>query len=391
MQGGVRKRGKTWSYYFDIGLVEGKRKKKEKGGFKTKSEAQRSLNDAMYEYENGGYVAPKKTTLAEFSTNWLENYVKPLRKTTTYNRYGDLLRKYILTTIGYMNITDVQSQHIEKLLLDIRKKNQISGTTLQAIYTLINTIMNRALKLKVIKDNPCKYVERPRRDKYTPDTLEVEDIHLLFDVLDLTDRYDYIFSIALKITLELGLRRGELGGLCWEDVNFKDNIISIKNNLIYTNGHVQITTPKTLESTRNIYISDSLLEVLKKLKLKQNEDRLKYGEFYEVNIFENKEYNLIMRWESGKYVHPMYYTNKITKTLKKAGVNKNIRFHDLRHTNATLLLSQGVDFKVIQTRLGHKDINTTLNIYSHVNKEMQKNATEKLNNILDDKMVAKQK
>ena len=89
-----------------------------------------------------------------------------------------------------------------------------------------------------------------------------------------------------------------------------------------------------------------------------------------------------MTWEDGKYIQPNYYSHRFRKILKKLNFDKPVRFHDLRHTNATLLLSQGVDFKVIQTRLGHSDINTTLNIYSHVNMEMQKDATKKLNKIL---------
>ncbi|WP_308463866.1 tyrosine-type recombinase/integrase [Clostridium botulinum] len=83
------------------------------------------------------------------------------------------------------------------------------------------------------------------------------------------------------------------------------------------------------------------------------------------------------------YIHQIYYTNKLTKVIKKAKIDKKVGFHDLRHTNAMLLLSQGVDFKVMQKRLGHEDINTTLNTYSHVNKTIQKNATDKLNSILD--------
>ena len=86
-----------------------------------------------------------------------------------------------------------------------------------------------------------------------------------------------------------------------------------------------------------------------------------------------------MCWSTGKNIHPMYYTNKLPKLFKSCNINKNIRFHDLRHTNATLFLEQGVNSKVVQERLGHKDISTTLNIYSHVNKEMQKDATNKLN------------
>lgn len=243
--------------------------------------------------------------------------------------------------------------------------------------------MNRALHLKLIKDNPCKYVERPKRDKFTPDTLEIEEIEQLFNVLDLNNNYDYMFFIALKVALELGLRRGELGGLEWSDIDFKENLITINNNLIYSNGHVLMSTPKTEESNRTIYVSDQILNILKELKQKQEENKNKYGEFYVLNTFDDKDYDLVMAWQNGKYIHPMYYLDKLKKVLKKAGINKDIRFHDLRHTNATLLISQGIDFKTVQNRLGHKDINTTLNIYSHVNKEMQKKATDKLSKILN--------
>jgi len=191
-----------------------------------------------------------------------------------------------------------------------------------------------------------------------------------------------MFNIALKITLELGLRRGELGGLEWKDLDYKNNLIHIRNNLIYTNGYVRMETPKTVESERSIYISDDLLKLLEELKIEQEKDKAHCGEFYENNIFEATDYDLIMKWHSGKYIHPMYYTNKLKKVLTAASINKNVRFHDLRHTNATLLLQQGIDFKVIQERLGHSDIGTTMNIYSHVNKAMQKKATDKLSELL---------
>lgn len=119
------------------------------------------------------------------------------------------------------------------------------------------------------------------------------------------------------------------------------------------------------------------------MRINQYESKLNYGEFYEKNIFKGVEYDLIMKWRSGKYIHPMYYTNKLKKVLTAANINKNVRFHDLRHTNATLLLQQGVDFKVIQDRLGHSDISTTMNIYSHVNKDMQKKATDRLSKLIN--------
>lgn len=385
MRGSVRKRGKTYSYYFDI-VVNGERKKKEKGGFKSGKEAETELNKAIYEYENNGYVEPKKITFLNFAMEWLEEYIKPMRKITTYNRYKELINKY-LSNIGAMNINEIEPINIEKLLLKIKKDNKtLSGSTLQSIYTILNTIMNRALRLKIVKDNPCKYVERPQREKFTPDTLSVEEIKKVFTVLDLQNEYDYIFNTALRLTLELGLRRGELSGLEWENIDFENNLVHVRNNLVYTNGYVRIETTKTKESTRDIYISDDMLNLLKELKAKQDKDKKDYGKFYEENKLSDndgvtRKYNFVFRWKYGKYVHPMFYTNKIKKVLKAAGINKSVRFHDLRHTNATLLLSQGVDFKTIQTRLGHKDINTTLNIYSHVNKQMQKKATEKFESL----------
>ena len=356
---------------------------KEKSGFKSKPIAERAMRDALYEYEHGNYIEPKKIILTQFALDWVENYIKPLRKITTYNRYKELINKYLSPAIGHINIVDIQPIHIEKMLLAIKKKNSIGSSTLQAVYTITNTIMNRALKLKLIRDNPCKYVERPKRTNFKPDILDVDEIPKLYNALDLTDMYDYMFHIALRLTLELGLRRGELGGLEWKDINFKANTITIENNLIYTNGHVYMVKPKTDESNRSLYISDEALNLLKKLHKKQSKNKLKYGDFYtKKNIFNKKGYDFVMVWQDGKYIHPMYYLNKLKKVLKKAGINKNIRFHDLRHTNATLLLQEGNDLKVVQERLGHKDISTTANIYSHVNKQMQKQATDSISKLI---------
>lgn len=386
MKGGVRKRGKTWSYYFYIGEINGKKKMKEKSGFKSKPIAERAMRDALYEYEHGNYIEPKKIILTQFALDWLENYIKPLRKITTYNRYKELINKYLSPAIGHINIVEIQPIHIEKMLLDIKKENTIGSSTLQAIYTITNTIMNRALKLKLIRDNPCKYIERPKRSNYKAEILDADEIPELYNVLNLSNIYDYMFHIALRMTLELGLRRGELGGLEWKDINFKDNTISIRNNLIYTEGHVYMIDPKTDDSNRIIYISDQNLDLLKQLQEKEYKNEKKYGKFYtKKNTFKDNDnkYDLVMVWQDGKYIHPMYYLNKLKKVLKKAKITKNVTFHNLRHTNATLLLQEGNDLKVIQERLGHKDISTTANIYSHVNKKMQKRATDSISKLID--------
>jgi integrase len=151
--------------------------------------------------------------------------------------------------------------------------------------------------------------------------LTVEEIKTVFTALDLQNEYDYIFNTALRLALELGLRRGELSGLEGENIDFENNLVHLRNNLVYPNGYVRIETTKTKESTRDIYISDDMLNLLKELKAKQENDKKDYGKSYEENKLSDndgaiRKYNFVFRWKYGKYVHPMFYTNKIKKVLK---------------------------------------------------------------------------
>ncbi|KGK87998.1 tyrosine-type recombinase/integrase [Clostridium sp. HMP27] len=380
MQGSVRKKGNKWYYSFEVPGEGGKRKRIERSGGNTKKEALEALNEAMYKYMNG-FVEPKKLTYDEYMNDWLENFVKENRKINTYERYKEIYKNNIKPYIGKYLLKDLKPLFVEKLLQNEKKKG-LSNSTVEAIYGVINTSLNRAVRLQIINDNVCKFVERPRRDKFKANTLTIDEFNLLLSDLNKNIYGDYIFKLALMTTMELGLRRGELGGLEWENIDFENNLVNIKNNLIYTNNSVELGTPKTEESERAIYISDELLEQLKKHKKVQALNKLHYGCLYEKNFFNNKEFDFVFTWEGGKFIHPNYYTLKFSRLIKRMGIEKKIRFHDLRHTNATLLLQQGIDFKVIQTRLGHSDINTTLNIYSHVTTDMQKSATEKLSNLL---------
>lgn len=340
MQGSVRKKGDRWYYSFELPSIDGKRKRIERCGGNTKKEALESLNEAIYKYANG-FVEPKKLTYDAYVTDWLEDYIKENRKINTYEKYKSLYLNKIKPHIGQYLLKDLKPILIEKLL-NAEKKKGLSNTTLESIYGVINSSLNRAVRLQLINDNMCKFIEKPKRNKYISNTLTVEEFTLLLSHLDSTNYGNYVFKLCLIVTLELGLRRGEVAGLEWSNIDFENKKIKINNNLIYTNTSVQVGTPKTIESERSISVSNDLLELFKTHKKKQNLNRL----------------------------------------VNNSGIDKKIRFHDLRHSNATLLLQEGVDFKVIQERLGHSDINTTLNIYSHVTDEMQKSATDKISNLI---------
>lgn len=380
MRGTVRKRGKSWSYIFDIGKVDGKRKQKEKGGFRTKKEAEKALQEAIINFDNG-FVDSLKCTVSEYIEDWLENFIKENRKINTYNRYKELFRLHIRDEVGSIKLNKLKPLHIDNLI-GLKKKEGLSGSTLQNIYGVINSSLNRAEKLRLIQNNPCRYVDRPKREKYKADVLTIEEIQFLFDKLNNGRYNDYIMYLVLNIELELGLRRGELAGLEWKHIDFNKNLVHVKNNMIFTNNDVRLDTPKTEDSERSLYISDNLKVLLKTHKKIQSQNRLKYKELYIENIFNGDIKNFILTWEDGKYIHPNYYTIRFKKILKKHNMNTKIRFHDLRHTNASLLLQNKVDFKVIQERLGHSIISTTMDLYAHVNIEMQKEATNKISNLL---------
>lgn len=382
MQGSVRKKGNRWYYSFEIPGEDGKRKRIERSGGNTKKEALDALNKAIYKYNNG-FIEPKKMTYGDYIDDWLENHIKVARKINTYNRYKELYKNNIKEYIGNILLKDLKVFHIEKVLLSAKKEG-LSNTTVQAIYNVINNSLNRAVKSQIISDNICKFVDRPKREKFVANTLTLDEFNLILNSLNLNNYGDYLFRLALLTTLELGLRRGEIAGLEWSNIDLENNLIHIENNLIYTNNSVELGTPKTNESERTLYISDFLVDELKKHKTNQKIKKLEYGSLHEENWFNNKKHEFVFTWDSGKYVHPNYYTLKFSRLIKKLNIQKKVRFHDLRHTNATLLRDQGVDFKIIQTRLGHADISTTLNIYSHVTTDMQKTATEKITNLMTD-------
>ncbi|BEP28780.1 tyrosine-type recombinase/integrase [Helicovermis profundi] len=386
MTGYVRKRGKKWCYCFDIGDINGKRKRIERIGGNTKRECEISLRNALNEYDTG-YIEPNKTSINDYLSDWLENHIKVNRKINTYNRYQSILKNNILPIIGTINIKDLKPIHIDNML-SIAKKNNLSNTTLQHIYAVLNSALNKAVKLRLLNNNPCEYIERPKRDNFNPNVLSVDEFYNLLKLLNIEKYNDYIFSIALHMVLELGLRRGELSGIEWCNINFDESTISIKNNLIYSHGKTYLTTPKTNDSERVLYISKDLCKLLKEHKKIQLLNKLKYGSHYIKNFYNDQQFDFIMTWEKGNNLHPMYFSNKFSKLMKASSIDKKVRFHDLRHTNATLLLSQGVDFKTIQIRLGHSDINTTLNIYSHVNLEMQKKAVNKLTTLFNGDKLA---
>lgn len=383
-KGSIRQRGKKWYYrFFEDGKVI------ERCGGDKKEDALKALNEELNR-KYKGYTRPEETKLKDYLNMWLENYILDEKSENTYDKYNKVITNKIIPSIGDIRLCNLKAIHVDKFLRDLKKskikkgKNicHLSGTTIQMYYGILNAALNRAVKLQMIIENPCKYIDTPKRNKYKASILTLQEFRLIYNSLNDTLFEDYIFKLALDISIETGLRRGELCGLTWDSINFEDNFIDINKALIRIENQYSISKLKTEGSYRTIPISDELAQKLKKHKTIQSSNKLKYGEFYKKVIFNKISYDLIFRHENGDYIIPSTFLQRLKRLCRYNKIDKNIRWHDLRHTNATYLIESGVNLKVVQDRLGHSLMQTTADTYSHVTKKMNREATTKLTSLI---------
>lgn len=411
MTGGVRKRGNTWSYYFDLGKIDGKRKKREKGGFPTKKEAAAALAKAINEYNNAGSVTePSEITVTDYLNYWFDNYCKMQLKYNTQVGYMQIIRNRLIPAFGHYKLKALTpaciQEYANKLKLEGLAKNTVVG-----IISTLSCALNYAVEpLHYIPYNPCDRIKYP---KYSNDNRkEVRYIISPEDFNRIIERFppSSQFYIPLMIGYYTGLRISEAFALTWDDIDLNNRTITVNKIVIKRNFGVDIRKameskgkkeeksswyfgpPKTESSNRTIKFGDTLYRALKEAKKNKLENRIKYGEYYtEHYLKEEKDEkgesiyriipvprvvdcampkaDLVCVREGGEFCSTdsfKYCARVIHYELKIA-----FNYHSLRHTHATFLVEQGANIKDVQYRLGHADIQTTLNTYAHDTEQMQ--------------------
>lgn len=368
MKGYIRKRGNTFSFTVDIGRdpITGKRKQKTKSGFKTKKAAQEALNEVVYEVNKGVYVFDKNSTVEDLSKEWYEN-----NKHKWVNTTSDLnlrnVEKWIIPHLGYVKIQDLTPSHghrFVKVLMD-----NLADTTTRKIFSIMNQILFYAVDMNVISKNPFAKIPQPAERAVEKTTWTFEQIKTFLRTAIVQDPF---YHNVVTVAAFTGMRKGEIFGVRKKDVDFDKKVINIKQSIHETTSHgVEIGGPKTKTSKRSVAIDDNVIKVLKDQIRRNNELKLAMGEGY-------KNYDLIFCRADGDIYRPSSLNRPFNRLTKKAGVPQ-IRFHDLRHTHATLLLELGINPKLIAERLGHVDVKTTLNTYSHVTTNMQDQAIQVFN------------
>lgn len=368
MKGSVRKRGSTYTYLFKI-KIDGKYKQISKGGFKTKKEANAALTEALSLYNNTKQVQTNSNiTLGEYIDYWFETVATPSLKHNSLDLYKRQIKLHIKPHLGFVKVSELNPMLLQNFFTD--KQKTLSNSSINAMRNVLNGTLKLALKQNVILINPMKQIELKSKKSEKNKTAYTTEEELELIMNDIKDTRYYI---PFLIALHTGARRGEVLALTWSDIDFDSKTISFNKSLLAVDGKpVQLSSTKTNSSNRCILMTNKLVQELAIWKEKQDSNKA----YYEENYY--TDYDFICTNEDGTPINPKRFSTQVSRMSKR--LNINFTFHDLRHTHATRLILSDVNIKVIQERLGHSDITTTLNVYSHVTPQLEQDSIDKLEN-----------
>lgn len=325
-------------------------------------------------YHKGKKINLNNLSFEEFSKLFIENYCKENVTHYTRNGYEKLLTR-INELIGNIKLNKIDEHLLKNMYIKLKKgtrKKEISNETLLHYYTLINIIFNKAIKWKLVSINPNMYVDKPKKEKPEKYCYDVNQVN---ELLNCIENENIKYKTLITLALDSGARRGEICALKWSDVNFEKNTLLIDNSLKVVNGIVDEKKPKTKYSVREIYLTESTMNLLKEYKEWQDKYIIEMGSKW-------KGTDRIFTDSVGKHMHPETCNKIIHKITKKYNLHK-LNFHELRHTSTSLLINSGVNPKAVSERLGHANANITMNIYTHIYDNAKKECASNLNNILN--------
>jgi integrase len=356
----------TWYYVLNFKDDNGKRKQKRKRGFKTKKEATEDLRTLESEIIQGTFIEASLVYFNAYIQEWLRVKQATISNQTA-SMYKDAIKNHIAQSFGEIPLSKLKPMHIQRFITDLQEKN-LADSTIRRTFNIVNACLNYAVKLGDVPKNVASVVDKPKVSRKEMKIWGMEQIRS-FLIVSKKDRLFGIFYLAVMT----GLRQGELLGLRWSDIHFKDRTLSIYQTLEHSGKRIK-EGAKTKSSIRSVSLSPSTMEVLYEHKIQQENERERLGMTY-------KEHNLVFCTQTGLPLNPRNLLRSFDRLIEKANIPK-IRFHDLRHIHASLMISQNEPLKLIAERLGHSKITTTIDTYGHLLPNMQREASDRLDHTI---------
>ncbi|MFC5773723.1 tyrosine-type recombinase/integrase [Ectobacillus antri] len=364
-----KKGGKdAWSYrirYKDP--FTGEFKEKTKRGFTSKKEASLAAAEEELKLANKDEVENVPVSLEHFLYDWLSLYKKSNVRKNTFQLHQRNIATHILPHFKKVMLKDIKPIMYQKFIHKLAAKGY-SKRTIEIIHSTMNNAMKKAIQLNKLKSNPCEHVVIPNVSKNTEELkyMRTEDIPRF---LQAAYQYNYVYYIFFKGLLNTGMRKGEAAALQWKDIDLKEQQIHINKTLDFSAKTREdlFGDTKTFTSKRTISIPKSFTDDLLKHKRWQNENKLALQDLYKHDL------DLVFAKADGDFLPKSTLFNAFSRILVRAEL-PHLDIHSLRHTHAVLLMESGANMKYIQTRLGHKDMQTTANIYSHISKKINQDS-----------------
>ena len=339
---------------------------------KTQAECKEKLAKAIRENRGVPLNHTGDYTAAEWCRLWFETYSKPNIRYNTAKGYEGIIEHHIIPAIGAIKLRQLSSIHIQRMYNETKENGRmqrgskqngkaLSHTFVRRVHAVLQAALKQAVKERLIPYNPCENCRIPPKDKKEMTILPPEKIGRY---LQEAEKYGVLPMFYLE--LSSGLRRGELLALQWADLNVKERILTVNKQVTRMESELDVTEPKTKNSVRKVALSQQAVDLLVQEHEQHSDNPI-----------------LFPSPRAGGYWSPDAVSRINRKLLKNAGIEEHVRFHDLRHTFATMAISSGVDVKTLSSMLGHYSAGFTLDTYTHITNDMQRGAAEKIGGFME--------
>ena len=370
MRGSIRQKSKYgWQIQIYTGIgSDGKPRRHFETVRGRKGDAQRRLTELLASLDKGVYTPPGKVTVAEHLRNWLDGYVKTNCSQRTLDGYQAIIEHHLIPVLGHVLLRQLTAQVIQAYYG--KACDKLSTRTVHHQHRVLSQALKHGVKQGYLGRNPCELVDPPSPRRKIMRTLDPTEVNILLEAAQESYYYPVIYT-----ALSSGLRQAELLGLRWRDLNPDIMLsISVSRVLYKRKGVCEFRDPKTSHSRRYVSMTPKLAAYLREYKTERESLNLHLGRLLNLD-------DLVFVSVEGKPIDPGVLSHNFAKIAKRAGL-KNVRFHDLRHTFASLMLLRGAKPKVISEALGHASVAFTMDTYSHIIEGMQSEAMALLDEVL---------